>query len=68
MVTINAGLLILAAFLIFEIGVYVGGELEKKKGGQEMKKWSPNKLMWILIGVEIVVLLAFMATLAIVMI
>lgn len=33
-----------------------------------MKKWSPNKLMWILIGVEIVVLLAFMATLAIVMI
>lgn len=31
MVTINAGLLILAAFLIFEIGVYVGGELEKKK-------------------------------------
>lgn len=33
-----------------------------------MKNWSPNRLMWILIGVEIVVLLAFMATLAIVMI
>lgn len=32
-----------------------------------MKDWNPNKLMWILIGVEIVVLLAFLFTLAIVM-
>lgn len=32
-----------------------------------MNNWSPNKLMWILIGVEIVVLLAFIATLVVVM-
>lgn len=32
-----------------------------------MKGWNPNKLMWILIAVEIVVLLAFLFTLAIVM-
>lgn len=32
-----------------------------------MKNWNPNKLMWILIGVEIVFLLAFITTLAIIM-
>lgn len=31
-----------------------------------MKNWSPNKLMWILMGIEIVVLLAFLTTLVIV--
>ena len=31
MITIHSSLLLLAAFFIFEIGVYIGGELEKKK-------------------------------------
>lgn len=31
MVRVSIGLLFLAAFFIFEIGLYIGGEIEKKK-------------------------------------
>ena len=35
MVTIHSGLLLLAAFIIFEVGVYIGGELNNKKGDDD---------------------------------
>lgn len=35
MITVSVGLLFLGAFFIFEIGIYIGGEIEKKKGDKE---------------------------------
>ena len=35
MVTANLGLLLIAGFFIFEIGVYLGGEIEKGKGDKK---------------------------------
>lgn len=35
MINVSIGLLFLGAFFIFEIGVYIGGEIEKKKGDRE---------------------------------
>ena len=35
MVTVHSTILLIAAFFIFEVGVYIGGELNNKKGDDE---------------------------------
>lgn len=35
MVTVHSIVLLLAAFFIFEVGVYIGGELNNKKGDDD---------------------------------